>query len=154
MIQRKQSVFILLAMCLMASIMIWPIDVYASVHGLTELRWTGLWDVSDANAPKLVSPLVPLTSLVVISMVLNLVGLFLFKKRPLQMRLVGIASGVEFGVMLVLIYISNSLASSLGAELHFAVRWIVPLLAAVFDVLAYRGISDDEALVRSLDRLR
>ena len=154
MIQRKQSIFILLALCLLASLMIWPIDVYASQLGLTEIRWAGLWDVSDASAPAFVSALVPLAALIVASLALNLVALFLFKRRPLQMRLVGIASGIEFGIMLLLIYLSNSLANSLGADLHFCVRWLLPLLASVFDVLAYRRISDDEALVRSLDRLR
>ncbi|MBQ2322725.1 MAG: DUF4293 family protein [Bacteroidales bacterium] len=39
-------------------------------------------------------------------------------------------------------------------EWHFSARWLLPTLAAVMDILAYRRISDDEALVRSLDRLR
>ena len=46
MIQRKQSIFILVAMLLVGYLMLWPIDIFAGPQGMIELTWTGLWDVT------------------------------------------------------------------------------------------------------------
>ena len=154
MIQRIQSIFILVAMALVASLIFWPIDMYSSAKGLIELRWDGVWDVTPGCAEPLVRGLIPVAVIVVAALALNLAGLFLFKRRKLQMRLVGVAAGVEICLAVVAVYLGVNIAAGMEMEWHFSARWLLPSLAAVMDILAYRRISDDEALVRSLDRLR
>lgn len=154
MIQRVQSIFIIVAALVMASLTIWPIDCFGSTMGMAELRWNGVFDVTPGTTEPVIRRMVSLAVVVIVPIVLNVVGLFLFKRRPWQMRVVGIAAGFELCLTAVLVYLSVETAGGMGADVHFCVRWLLPLAAAVLDVLAYRRISDDEALVRSLDRLR
>lgn len=154
MIQRVQSIFILVAIVLVASLIVWPIDLYSSAQGLIELRWDGVWDVTPGCAEPLVRRMIPVAVIIVAALALNVVGLFLFKRRPLQMRLVGIAAGIELCIAGVVVFLGINIADGMAQEWHVSARWALPILAAVMDYLAYRKISDDEALVRSLDRLR
>lgn len=154
MIQRVQSIFIVLAAIAMASLIIWPIDSFGSVRGMAELRWDGVFDTTPGTVEPVIKRMVSLAFVVLAPIILNAVGLFMFKKRPAQMRIVGIAAGFEICLTAVLVYLSLETASGMEAERHFCVRWLLPIAAAALDILAYRRISDDEALVRSLDRLR
>lgn len=154
MIQRVQSIFIILAALAMASLIIWPIDTFGSACGLAELHWDGVFDTTPGTQEPVIRRMLSLAFIIVAPIVLNIVGLFLFKHRPSQMRVVGVAAGFEACITAVLVYLSVETASGMEAEWHFCVRWLLPVVAAALDVLAYRRISDDEALVRSLDRLR
>lgn len=154
MIQRIQSIFILVAILLMCSLIAWPIDSFASAKGIMELRWNGFWNVTPGCQDPMVRSLTPLAIVLLVAVILNVVGLFMFKHRPLQMRMVGIAAGIEVCVTALFIYLCVTAADAMGSEFHFCLGWLTPLLAAVLDYLAYRRISDDEALVKSLDRLR
>lgn len=154
MIQRKQSIFIIIAAILMACLLIWPIDTFGSAQGMAELRWNGVFDITPGSTDPVIRSMAALAFIIIAPIVLNVVGLFLFKRRPLQMRIIGIAAGFELCTVITLVYLSSVTSSGMGAEWHFCVRWIIPVAACVFDVLAYRKISDDEELIRSLNRLR
>lgn len=154
MIQRVQSIFIIIAALVMASLIVWPIDTFGSARGMVELRWDGVFDVTPGTEVPVIRRMLSLAFVVVVPIILNAVSLFLFKRRPLQMRLAGVAAGFEVCLTAVLVYLSIETARGMEADAHFCVRWLLPLAAAVLDILAYRRISDDEALVRSLDRLR
>ena len=162
MIQRRQSIYLLLSVVLLASLIFWPIDFFfkepapdgTSVPQAVELHWNSILDVTDPSASQPLQSLFYLAALVLLPLMLNALAIFMFKNRPLQGRMAGIALGIEVGLSAVLVYLSIDIQSLLDAPFHFCVRWIVPLVAAVLDFLAYKAISDDEALVRSLDRLR
>ncbi len=154
MIQRVQSIFIILAALAMTGLIIWPIDTFGSTRGMAELRWNGVFDVTPGTTSPEIRDMFALAFIIAAPIVLNAVGLFTFKRRPLQMRMVGIAAGIEVCVAAVLVYLSTETAGGMKAEWHFCVRWLIPLVAMALDIMAYRRISDDEALVRSLDRLR
>ena len=79
-------------------------------------------------------------------------GIFLYGNRPLQMRLsltslFLVVLGIVLGIYL---FVQDPAAAQAGAEAGIA----LPVLAAIFAVLAYRNIQKDEKLVRSADRLR
>lgn len=154
MIQRIQSIFILVAAIAMASLVFWPIDSFGSAMGLVEVRWNGIFDVTPATVQPVIESMASLAIVIIAPIVLNLVGLFLFKVRTWQMKVVGLAAGFEFCVGIFLIYLCCQTASGIDAQCGFNVRWLLPFVATALDVLAYRRISDDEELVRSLNRLR
>ncbi|MBQ3635783.1 MAG: DUF4293 domain-containing protein [Bacteroidales bacterium] len=144
----------LVASVLLGSLILFPIDQFASASGIYELTWLSVNDVTDLENKIEIERFVPLTTLIVLSLALNLTAIFLYKHRHLQMRLVGIACGIEVGLCAVLIFLSYINSNTLGANFHFAFSFLTPIAAAVLDILAYRRISDDEELIRSLDRLR
>ncbi len=90
-----------------------------------------------------------------ISSLLSLVTLFLYKKRMLQIRLSIFNTVVMVGFYLFfgfLLYRVNDVDN-----LHFqrvGVGIIMPVIAIILTILAIRRIGADEALVRSLNRLR
>lgn len=154
MIQRIQSVFILAAALLLGSLIVWPIDSFGGAQGLVELRWNGVWDVTPGAHTPLVRPLHPLSIVVVVAVILHVVSLFSFTHRQLQMRLVGISAGISLCLTALLGYLGYQISGSLDMDFHVNFRWALPIVAAILDILAYRRISDDDAMVKSLDRLR
>lgn len=154
MIQRKQSIFILVAMLLVGYLMLWPIDIFAGPQGMIELTWTGLWDVTPGVQDPHLRSLTALSFLIVLELILNFLGLFMYRHRSAQLRVIGVGAGLAIGISAVLVYLGVSTAGQLELEWHFCAKWLVPIAVAVLDILAYRFISDDEALVRSLNRLR
>ena len=121
----------------MASLIVWPIDTFGSSQGMAELHWDGVFDVTPGSSEPVIRRMIALAFIIVAPIVLNAVGLFTFKKRQLQMKLVGIAAGIEICVGAVLVYISTETGSGMGAEWHFCIRWMRPVAAAI---LAYQGL--------------
>ena len=80
----------------------------------------------------------------------NLVPLVSFRHRMLQFRI------LVFGAVLLLglqVWMAVEYFSS-PAGVKFNYSTVVPVIAAVLDVLAIRGVMQDELLVRSSSRLR
>lgn len=85
-----------------------------------------------------------------------LIGIFLFKKRRQQMKLCvyGMISSVLFAIFAWIT--AFKLADATQAELHMgsSLSLFMPVLSLLCFVLALRYIRKDEALIKSLDRLR
>ena len=96
--------------------------------------------------------------LAAIAPIISLVSIFMFKKRILQMRL------NSFNIILMLFQIISMVAyffyfkSNTVAEdvlpTHILLPFALPIINIILTYLAIRAIGKDEALVRSLDRLR
>ena len=82
--------------------------------------------------------------------VLALITVFLYKKRPLQIKL---CYGIYVLLMLsfAAVFIDGHIA---GQEKTTYIAMSSIMLALIFGVLAIRAIKKDEDLVRSLNRLR
>jgi len=116
-------------------------------------RYRGIYELAD-NAEMMTIKSLPLAVLFGIILIINLVSIFLFKNRMLQMRL------SIFNIMLMLgsiglayyyIYIAFN---ELNATVHYSFTAIIPVISAILTYLAFRGIKKDEKLVKSLDRIR
>lgn len=87
--------------------------------------------------------------------VLSLVTIFLFKNRKLQQRLTILGIILALGY-LALQYFSIETFKKDNAIVtgSYQVAALLPILIVIFLIMAARGISKDEKLVKSLDRLR
>ena len=81
--------------------------------------------------------------------VFSLIGIFLFKKRTVQMKLLRLTILIEFVVVVRLFLTYKELNTPLDAKVFFLL-----MSAFVALLLAYRGVKKDENLVRSVDRIR
>jgi hypothetical protein len=81
--------------------------------------------------------------------VFSLIGIFLFKKRTVQMKLLRLSILIEFVVVVRLFLTYRELNTPLDAKVIFLL-----MSAFVALLLAYRGVKKDENLVRSVDRIR
>ena len=154
MIQRRQSLFLFVSLIALISLYFISFGSLSGKAGLFDIRFYGIVDVAAAETPQTVIVLWPLMILLAVATLLNLLDIFLFSNRPLQMRVCGINITIVVGVAIMILAVNILSASRLEMDWHFPVACIVPLFSAVLHYLAYRRIGIDEAIVRSLDRLR
>ena len=159
MIQRVQTIYLLLAFAACVACLCLPVGYYVSDQGLRMARLTNLWFayqpewIVEGMVGRSLRPWALFALLVIVSS-LTWINIFLFKRRALQMRI------CSFCIILLVawyaLYGFFAYAMGHGLEAHFRPEWTgaLPFAALVMQYLAFRGISRDEALVRSLDRLR
>lgn len=145
---------LILALVLTATLFFQELGLFVTAENLFELNFYSLTDITDANNPTIVYLLAPLAVLIVLVNIFNLLAIFLFKKRPLQMRVCGLNVGILIGLVGIIVYLNYAIADDLATEWHLSSTLIIPLVAAFLNFFAYRAISDDEALIQSLNRLR
>ncbi len=149
MIQRIQSVFLLLAAGAMGSQFVLP---YLQTPADNPAR-----AVSALSDGVLTPPDNPgLLGLTVLGAAVSFAAIFLFKNRPLQGRLAGVSMIVAILLLALLVFTTKTTIDQApeGSSVNFAAGLGMPLLALLFNWLATRSIRKDEALVRSMDRLR
>ena len=90
-----------------------------------------------------------------VSSVLSLITVFLYKQRMLQIRLSVFNLVLMIGFYLYLGFVIYKMLPVETLEFQkVGVGIIMPLIALILTILAIRNIGADEALVRSLNRLR
>lgn len=150
MIQRKQTIFLLLAVVAMVCCLCLPIGRFEPAAMLPATQWLNAGFVS-VGQPVAWHP-VPLAILAA-TVVLTVTDIFRYHRRPSQARwcLWSVA-------MLVLWYVYIGLGALLlfTGKGTFHISWgaCLPLVAVILLLLARRGILADERLVRSMDRIR
>ena len=155
MIQRIQSLFLLFAVILIVILMSNPFATFIVEPQLAKytLSVFGLSKVDGSSIEK-VQNLWFLLGFMVIVLLINFVTVFLYQKRILQIRLCIISIIMLLGVQGVMYYIVFAFGKNLNSSPHYNLVFIFPLVAAILNFLALRAIARDEALIRSLDRLR
>jgi len=157
--QRPQTLYILLALlCLGISFLVplfsliasdWVLHLY--VYGMRGEVPAG---VSESLAAVPI-PLVALLALFIGIAGLQAAAVGLYKKRPLQIRLLTLANILVALLFALVAYILRRLMlAHTDASLQVGYGAIVALAGVVFNLLALRGIRRDENLVRSMHRLR
>lgn len=153
MIQRIQTVFLIIAAILLAFVAFMP---FASIVGsgndtIYELGLKGL--INSANG-QLVFNALPMAILIILCLALCVITIVLFKKRMIQIRLCVVNIVLLVGLEGLMFYYVRAAQSAVGEAISYSIVFIFPLAAAILIYLALRAIGRDEALVRSLDRLR
>lgn len=146
MLQRIQSVFLLLAGLASLSLFGAPFATTPQAVEGSTLFADAAYNIQDQPA---------LMALFGLAGLLAIISIFLFRNRLLQMRmsifafianLIGIVLGVLF-------FMQNS--QDVGDKaIDDGIGLYLPVAAMILALVAYRFISKDEKLVRSMDRLR
>lgn len=153
MIQRVQSLYLLLVTALMACTLFLPIASVVTADGetltLTALSWFG----GSIGYAWLFTLLFGLATL------LPFVTIFLFKNRKRQVGLCAAEGVLQLGSVLVVALFYWMIIPDIfpaGALVSKSFGWapIMPIIALIPTFLAGRAIFRDEVLVRSLDRIR
>ena len=152
MIQRVQSVFLVLAATVMALLFTKPmsfvsIDQAIPPGNAQSMLADGTFNTQDH---------VILLILVILGIILPVVIIFLYKNRPLQMKLSRLTIAlIALSIMLtLLLFYQEYQKIGVGTEVTVQYGYVMLILALLFLVLALRYIRKDEKLVRSADRLR
>lgn len=150
MIQRIQTIYLLLVVALGTALMFLPVVQLvtpedAAVQQMWELTPLSLTALNGWWGLTLATVLIP---------ALALVDIFLYRKRLLQARLniftVMLCLG-WYGVLAIMIWFAGM---NMGTEWHIEFAACLPLICLVLTMMATRAILKDEALVRAADRIR
>ena len=157
MIQRIQTLYLMVVTLLMAVTLIFPL-VFIGVDGhQVELS---AFSISDAEGT-LSHATAWLGALLALTTLIPFVTIFLYKNRPLQIRLCGALCVLLVGALVVLGAFTYATCQNIFAD--FEISWanivfrfpvLMPIISVIITPFAMKAILRDELLVRSLDRIR
>lgn len=152
MIQRIQTVYLLIVTMLTGAVLFLPTaDFYSLQEGVFELNYKGLIGENGT----LITSTWNITLLMAVVLLLSFTSIFFYKKRILQIRIIIFNIVLMLGYYALLAYWIFKIKGSLtDAEVSLSLIASFPLINIILSYLAVRAIGKDEALVRSLDRLR
>jgi uncharacterized membrane protein len=154
MIQRIQSLYLLIADLLIAFLFFVPFAEMMSNQGRSFVfNLSGI--VSDADANGIISqkswPLFILTCLI---FALLIYVIFQYKNRVRQKQLSYLTILLLIGLTATIYFSVWKCTNMMGGNYSMKIYAAFPLVAVVFVSLAIRSISKDEHLVKSIDRIR
>lgn len=147
MLQRIQTVYMLISAMLIGFLFSLPFAEISANDKIYLFNIKGIIHNGD-----LVHNGSPIAILIGIILILHVIALFIYKKRILQIRI------LVFSILLMLglfgMFYFFTYYSFKGAAVSFKIPVAFPLVAIILDYLAIRAIGKDEALIRSIDRIR
>jgi len=141
MIQRIQSVWLLLA---------------AVCAGLTFFvpfgtEFVSALDTRQVNADGMNAHTNPVVLIITLCMIASaLLNIFVYKKRKIQKYVTAVL--ILQGLLCVAYMVYATEFQHENTSIRFGI--VAPVLSIIFASLAYKGISNDDKLVKNLDRLR
>jgi len=147
MIQRIQTVFIFVAALFISSLLKLEFASLVVNDKLYTFSAKGI-----VSGKEIIHDGLPLMLFISLIVLLHLVAIFLYKKRIRQMRLLGFTILLLIGLTGLMFFFLYTAFDDI--KVAFKIPMSFPLIAVILDYLAIRAIGKDEALVRSLDRIR
>jgi hypothetical protein len=153
MIQRIQTIYLLVALFLMALLFSNPIAEIIINKSLYLTLWHN--KIISTNTEFAPHSTWPITALLSVIILIELIAIFLYKNRQLQIRLCVFNLLLMFGIVGLIYFITKSTLSSMeGIKSVFLWPIVCPMVAIILNYLALKSIQKDENLVRSYDRIR
>lgn len=162
MIQRIQSIYLLLVVICQSLLFATALATFSGYNSSFNLSLMGFYKLSSAGHEMLINSYA-LMAVNVVVILFSIFIIFSYKNRKKQIRF------ASFNILLicafiVLMFYSFDNAKSFidlsfnnqGAELSttYGIGMILPFLSLVFNFMAIKGIRKDEELVKSADRIR
>ena len=131
MIQRIQSIYLLVAAISMSLI-----SFKVTVYTLNETLFMAQDDTK-------------MFILTIVGAIFSLLGLFMFKNRKFQMKLIRLTVLIQMIIGVRIFMLFNKFEVVLNNSFLFLMAFTLIAL-----IMAYRGVKKDDDLVRSIDRIR
>lgn len=152
MIQRIQSIFLLLAIIAQSVFLAMPVSKFI----MEDNSEISLYANGFKNASgDVFLPTWALLILAVVILVLSLFTLFQYKKRILQIRFCIYNMLLNLGMLgMLYMQISTFTKNNEVTAQTYSPATVIPLVIIILLFLAFRGIRKDEVLVKAYERLR
>ena len=153
MIQRSQSIYLLIAVILIILMFFFPLAELLTADGqLYCFDFDGIWSLDTEN--KIVLNTIPVAILISIISLISLISIFLFRKRLVQIRLSIFNMVLMLGLCGMIYFYVYYASKELVAKAYYSITCVFPVISIILTYLAIRAIKKDEGLIRSLDRIR
>lgn len=160
MLQRIQTVFLLLVVVLMLLMLLFPLWTYqaedASVTYILTTFYLDIQEGAEGMVTKVYSPYIFVGVLAIAAAIVGIIEISRYKNRLLQMKLGALNSLFMAGAMGLGLYFASDLMdeNQLQYGWSYGPAVFFPAAAMICNVIANRFIRKDERLVRSVDRIR
>lgn len=157
MIQRIQTIWLLLATIVILGLFMFPYLNYIDLVGLgKKLFVTGEYSAVNNESVKQSNFLLQTIATIVVALV-PFVTIFQFKNRKLQIKLIFVSIAL-IALLGVWMYFTSAatldlISQSFGAN-NIGVGFFLLPISIIFLAMALGGIRNDEKLIKSADRLR
>lgn len=153
MIQRVQTLYLLLATVFAALALFLPVIGFADANGTEVATATGLGFTSTLNELAGNHPIATLCATWLCTL-LPFVTIFFFKKRKRQMRLCSLNVVLNVVALASFAYTAYAVNEAMSLVPALRVGIACPVLAIISTLMAHRAIKRDDDLVRSEYRIR
>jgi len=152
MIQRIQSLFLFASLCFLVPMFFTPAaEMIYETGEIFAFTLAGFYQI-EAETTTMLSNQYSIMAFGILICVLNLIIIFMYKSRVLQLRLciynILLLTGL-IGVVLFTLYTVPNVRS-----VSFSMPAVFPIISIILHYLAFRGIRRDELMVQALSRLR
>ncbi|MCD7970882.1 MAG: DUF4293 domain-containing protein [Alistipes sp.] len=156
MIQRIQSLYLFIVAGLMVVMLSFPLGRFLAGDEEFILKAYGIYSTLDTGIPILALPYMGI--LITLAAALPFITIFFYKNRLLQIRLCFMEMVFLIGVQIFVVFFLYRATKSFNhlpvSSVTYSAIDVIPLVALILMWLSFRAIAKDEALVRSLDRIR
>ncbi len=156
MIQRIQTIYLFVAAIMMGLMFLFPLSEILMPDN--SIFIVDFYEISqektntEAVNAEVLLPLSVLLSVITLSIFLNI---FFFRSRKIQMKVCIYNIVMMLGLIFLVYYYTEQVAEiHKPATVNYTFPMIFPIISSVLTFLAYKGIRNDEQVVRSLDRIR
>ena len=152
MIQRKQTVFLLLAIFASLAALCLPLGTLRPEKLCVDSVIYCMW-IQNGNGGTSLAPM-PLFFILAASVTVSAVTIFLYKNRKLQIRL------CSYNILLTVIWyityavIAYTTINNTGESLKVSFASVLPLVSLILIYMGRKGVKADEALIRAAERIR
>lgn len=149
MIQRIQTIYLLLVVGVLIATMFLPFGYFIDSN-LASFKFTAF----GVNINDNLHSSWGLFFLLLLSTIIAIATIFLYKNRMLQIRMSIFNSILLIGYYITFVVFLFAFKDALG--MNFQMNWALslPLIAIILNYLAIRAIGRDEVMVKAADRLR
>lgn len=153
MIQRKQTIFLFVAIILTVVCLCMPIGNLKTINtlGSDESVIYNLWITNSSGIYDF--KVWPLFAILLITCPIAIIAIFTYHNRITQSRFCMFNILLTLGWYVVYAMIALNLQEN-GSKLHMSFFVVLPLISIILYFMARKAILADEALVRSADRIR
>ena len=153
MIQRIQTLYLLAISISMGLLLFSPVAQVVVPNDMTYNFYTyGVIDITGQDPEPIYYWALLVLNLITI--LLPLVTIFLYKKRFLQIRLCIVEIILLLGCCGMMVYLIRHFSQELEANILYKTGLIIPIICVIFTYMAMKGIWRDIRLVKSYDRIR
>lgn len=153
--QRIQTLY--LALAIIVNLFVFQLDLAIVEVGNLFHHFTVL-GLTDAGSGALIYTAYLMTGMNVLSILVSLIIIFLFKKRQLQIKLSQLNLFLQASFVVSIFMMVESAVESIPwdgeATIEYDMGSFLSIVPMIFIYLAIRSIKKDDALVRAADRIR
>ena len=153
MVQRIQSIYLATVTLLTASLFYLKLATLSTQDSLYSMFFNGIF-IGESKTGEMVTDMMAFSILLFTSVALGIITIFLHKRRFLQIRVAALNIGLQVGLTGLIYFFTTTAGKEIEVAYSFHYPVVFPLISVVLLIMAIRAIGKDEALIRSLDRIR